>query len=119
MIYSNLRLVRQFFDNPNRSTPMKHFHLRPIALRLNSNLAKLCTYCAKPWGGVLRSAHLPQKTPNMALSHCQHSAFPLPHSPFPFRLGKLCRLGSPGNSQKLYAIRRSQRCLHAKPLVLL
>ena len=42
---------------------------------------------------------------------------PVP-SPSPSRPVKLCRLGSLGNSRKPCPIRRSQRCLHAKPCVL-
>jgi hypothetical protein len=64
--YVQSATVHEFFDNLNRSTPMKSFDRRRIKLRFNGNLAKPYTCCPKPRGEVLSSAHLPKKSPNLA-----------------------------------------------------
>src|SRR4051794_3079180 len=106
---------------------MKDIHRRRLKLRAGIKPCQNVATAHNPGGESSAQLLTSRKNPQKRLSHVLFalpalslppSTLPLPHSSS-FRLGKLCRLGSPGNSQKLCAIRRSQRCLHGKPLVLL
>ena len=71
-------IVHQFFDNPNRSTPMTVLIGAGSHCALNGNLAKPYTCCAKPWVGSFAQLHTSRRNPHTPLPKT-----PLQNSPNP------------------------------------